>query len=662
MSSQDAKGAGRSRRNPAGNLISPESSEESANPLFPVISVRYRTMTTSLPRLPFVLSFRTVLSDAAKKVERSIKDRVVEAVKHYQLADEDNYYVDISMRETKGCPETAEPTVFVVLDSYPKEDHDAVVSAVKDVASFAHDELNKIDSSAPPFHIEVIDRRLVHPIHCTPVRERPDLLQIWDQLKRLVYQQLENNIGTKGHMTSIGLFRYGLSEISADNPITIFITVDFESHEFMWPQVIHDIEQQLTAHSFPALYVHIEHNIGYHLAPPPFELVTPDGDHDDIAQKAEEGNAIIQGDYSTVVNLGDPIGPAKYVDGKNGSKHFPGHGTLGCYVEVKTSQSSEWEKYALTNYHVIRVALKGFSTGKSKGTMGPLPPPTRCDLRRVDEVGLAPGLHDQLSLMESPSRAKHNYTIWKAKDTIDDINTQQQDVMGSNDDDATKATKVEFLDKVKAKTTANMEKKLDFFDRQNNILGKVYAASGFCNKTDENGRLDWALVKVNKSRIGTNQLPDEEAWKKTPTAPPPYFTFGAQLKSQGNSSIRLEHPNRCTKGYKLGTTTGATYGEFYEFKLGVDLSHDRYLGPILSDEYVFIQGARGYDKPFAGPGDSGSVVFDSNGCAVGLLFRGLRPNNDNNMVGLTYVTPIEHVLKDIKEFCKGKIVDIRIAQ
>ncbi|KAM0354356.1 hypothetical protein ACHAPU_001400 [Fusarium lateritium] len=661
MSSEDVKeGAGRSRQTPFGSLISPESSKESENPLFPVISARYRTMTTSLPRLPFVLSFRTVLSDAAKSVERSIQHRVVEAVKHYQLADEDSYYVDVSMRETKGCPETAEPTVLIVLDSYPKEGHDAVVSMVKDLASFAHDELNKIDSSAPPFHIEVIDRRLVHPIHCRPVRERPDLLQSWDQIKGLVFQSLESHVGTKGHMTSIGLFRYGLSETSADNPITIFITVDFESYEVVWPKVIHDVEQQLAAHSFPALYVHVEHNIGYHLAPPPFELVTP-GDHDEIAEKSQAGNGIIQGDYSTVVSLGDSIGPAKYVDGKDGSKKYPGTGTLGCYVEVKTAQFSQWEKYALTNYHVIRATLKGFSTGKSKGKMGPLPPPDRCDLRRVDEVGLAPGLHGYLSLMESPSRGKHNYTIWHAKKTLDDVNTKQQDVMGGNDDDAIKIAKVEMLDKVKAKTTADMDKKVDFFDRQNNILGKVYAASGFCNKTDENGRLDWALVKVNKSRIGTNQLPDEEVWKKTPIVPAPYFTFGAQLKAQGSSSIRLEHPNRCTKGYKLGTTSGATYGEFYEFKIGVNLLHDRYLGPILSDEYTFIQGDSGWDKPFAGPGDSGSVVFDSNGCAVGLLFRGLRPNNDN-AVGHTYVTPIEHVFKGIKESSKGKIVDVRIAQ
>lgn len=154
-----------------------------------------------------------------------------------------------------------------------------MVSVVKDVASFAHDELNKIDFSAPPFHIEVIDRRLVHPIHCTPVGERPDLLQSWDQLKRLVYQRLENNIGTKGHMTSIGLFRYGLSETSADNPITIFITVDFESLKFLRPEVINDIEQQLAVQFPSSLH---SHRTQYRL--PPRTLQQKD------TRRVEQGN------------------------------------------------------------------------------------------------------------------------------------------------------------------------------------------------------------------------------------------------------------------------------------------------------------------------------------------------------------------------------------
>jgi hypothetical protein len=47
----------------------------------------------------------------------------------------------------------------------------------------------------------------------------------------------------------------------------------------------------------------------------------------------------------------------------------------------------------------------------------------------------------------------------------------------------------------------SLERIAYYFDCQKNIPDKMYAASGFNNKTEENSRLDWALIKVNKSRI-----------------------------------------------------------------------------------------------------------------------------------------------------------------
>ncbi|KAM0274004.1 hypothetical protein ACHAPA_000952 [Fusarium lateritium] len=620
--------------------------------LFPTIHARYRTATTSLPRLPFVKSSTKVLGDSACKVQQSIQSQVVEIIKHYHLASEENeYFIDIDMRETKDCPETAEPTVLIVFNSFPA-DHDKVDAAVKDIAKFAHDALDQVDKSAEPFHIEMIDIRLVEPIRCEPVQGRPDLLASWQQLKGLVRECLENNMGTKGHMTSINLFRYGLDEdgldeISSNNPITIFITVDFDSLEFMWPAVIDDIEQQLAKHHFPALYIHMEHNISYHLAPPKFPLVPLAGDDMSIVGRSAEDNEFILGDYSTVVSLGDSIGAAKYIISKDGFQEFPGHGTLGCYVEIQTLQAPEWERYALTNYHVIRATLNGF---KVDGKTIPLPSSARCDLWKADEFGLAPGAHDQLASMESPPRSKHNYTIWNAKKTIENRNAQQQKIKESTKDHETKRRQIELLENFKSSAATDMENKIDFFDCQKNILGKVYAGSGYNKKTDENGRLDWALVKVNKARIGTNELPKEEAWLKIPSLLHPFLTFGAQLQPQVQS-ISLGHPNRCTRGFKLGTTTGATCGQFHEFKSSVNLLADRHLGTIISDEYVF---------QYARPGDSGSVVFDDFGGVIGLLFGGLRPHNSAKEC--VYVTPIEHVFKHIKESSKGKITNIRIAQ
>ncbi|KAI6763859.1 hypothetical protein HG530_007648 [Fusarium avenaceum] len=87
----------------------------------------------------------------------------------------------------------------------------------------------------------------------------------------------------------------------------------------------------------------------------------------------------------------------------------------------------------------------------------------------------------------------------------------------------------------------SLERIVYFSDCQKNVLGKAFAASGFNNiinnnnnnnKMDGNRRLDWALVKANKSRIGTNKLLDEEAWLKKAGLEDLILTYGAQHQLQ----------------------------------------------------------------------------------------------------------------------------------
>ena len=77
------------------------------------------------------------------------------------------------------------------------------------------------------------------------------------------------------------------------------------------------------------------------------------------------------------------------------------------------------------------------------------------------------------------------------------------------------------------------------------------------------------------------------------------------------------------------------------------------------NEWIF-QSDLATEGKFCAPGDSGSVVWDIRGCVVGLIFRGIRVTNSDDE-GFGYVTPIEDVFKDIKDFSKGQITDIRVA-
>ncbi|KAL4732234.1 hypothetical protein ACLX1H_001244 [Fusarium chlamydosporum] len=622
----------------------------STEPLFPIVSGRYRMATTSLRRLPLVNSPDKVLSGSAQNAMLLIRHRAIETVKSLKLAGDEEYYVDIDVYQTKDCPESAAPTALIVFENFPRN-REALEQATRDIAKFAYEQLK--GSSAEPYRVEMIGERLVHAITYGPVRGRGDLEACWEAIKTLVYGQLQGDPVTKDHMTSVSLFHYGLDEDYTKNPTTIFITLDYDCPEVEWPRVIRRIEEDLANNHFPVLYIHMEHNIGFCCASPPFEMVYPTGNDRQIIGEAARSNAFIQGDYNTTVSLGDAIGPAKYIENNEGSKRYPGHGTLGCYVEIKTAASPNWEKYALTNYHVIRATLNGFQMGSRKG---PLPPVNRCDLRRADEFGLPPGGHGQLASIESPPRAKHSYTIWKARRDIDDRKSEQQMLLKDVEDNMHAVALSARLDNEIARLKTDIDKKVDFFDHRQNTMGEIYAASGFTRKTPENGRLDWALIKVSKTRTGTNRLPDAEAWRKAPALPAPFLTFGTQLQPQ-RQSISKKHENRCTTGFKYGAASGATYGEYHEFKTNVNLLDDRHLGPTISSEYVF-QRASGNS---ALKGDSGSVIYDNLGCIVGLLFRGLQPSNDRGN-GHVYVTPIEYVFDHIKEFSKGRITDIRIAQ
>lgn len=94
--------------------------------------------------------------------------------------------------------------------------------------------------------------------HLSLVGENPALLSAWSSLKSLVRDRLEAFEATSSHYTSIALFRLGSSEIEEDNPITVYITVDYGSDKTEWPVIIEDILSALASHGWPQLHVHIE--------------------------------------------------------------------------------------------------------------------------------------------------------------------------------------------------------------------------------------------------------------------------------------------------------------------------------------------------------------------------------------------------------------------
>lgn len=95
--------------------------------------------------------------------------------------------------------------------------------------------------------------------------------------------------------------------------------------------------------------------------------------------------------------------------------------------------------------------------------------------------------------------------------------------------------------------------------------------------------------------------------------------------------------------HKIGRTTGFTTGVVSAVEVdNITISYDQ--GTALFDSQIEIQGQG--NGPFAAGGDSGSLVFDENHLAIGIIFGGTLQGADNKM-GFTYVNPLDPVLNQL---------------
>jgi hypothetical protein len=95
--------------------------------------------------------------------------------------------------------------------------------------------------------------------------------------------------------------------------------------------------------------------------------------------------------------------------------------------------------------------------------------------------------------------------------------------------------------------------------------------------------------------------------------------------------------------HKIGRTTSYTTGMVTALEVdNVTVSYDQ--GTALFDSQIEIQGAG--KGPFAAGGDSGSLVFDENNLAIGIIFGGTQQGADNAM-GFTYVNQLDAVLNSL---------------
>lgn len=108
--------------------------------------------------------------------------------------------------------------------------------------------------------VEIIAPELTQTIYYTGIDD-PHLSATWDSVRPKVYECLESFQATKGHMSTIGLFRHGVLPALEANSNTVYVSVDYDSDETGWHEVIADIRNMLQGEEgWGHVKVHMEHS------------------------------------------------------------------------------------------------------------------------------------------------------------------------------------------------------------------------------------------------------------------------------------------------------------------------------------------------------------------------------------------------------------------
>lgn len=538
-------------------------------------------------------------------------------------------HVRIVNRHPPGYSTTIHATLLIEAD-WNTSDSGVTSRRWISAVSKIHSALIALEGPMPSLDVEMISTHLTRVIYVYPIQDDAEFERKWNgHILDGVTNLLQTLRATKDRVNAVTISRFGPYRHPLKNPITIYVAVSNESDETQWTDVEHALQSYLRP--FPRdIRVWIEHN---DLVSSVFDLTPPYKQQD-----AQHGDAY---PYATKVNLGDAIGPSAYTSSSGGQRFSPGFGTLGCYLQVK--QSGVWLTLGLTNYRIVRPFLEGFVIDVSSSSPKPAAVPRHgTALWKADRDGIQ-FQQARTLLMECPPRHKHMRVMANLDDHIKQLQQEKS---------PSKELQLQLEER---------REKQQFFDEAKHKMGNLWAASGFSRRSGGH-RMDWALFQPPGDGVGSNSLPDRAARVKAHRTAKPGDADKHRQLCNHSSRVTLATAETGTKMFKMGAKSGPTAGLYSGFKGCIGIPESKYIDRTKTDEHVFLPcvlGSGSREAQMGVPGDSGAVIYNNEGVAVGLLFRGLGPQQAlDHEAPWTFVTPIEDVLADIKAFTG--VEDIRI--
>ncbi|KAK2757959.1 hypothetical protein FQN54_004365 [Arachnomyces sp. PD_36] len=457
-------------------------------------------------------------------------------------------------------------------------------------------------------NIEIIDSRATKAADpfTFPVLQTDPIFNRWSE----VCTRIMDVIGREGWL-SLECFRRGLSDQRQENPVTIILTIPYDSDK-EWKPAREGIVHILDTLSLSEVAVSI---IRGHIwrAGDPTSVVLTDNSWEKTAQ------------------CGMSLGPA---DSDLSSS------TFGGFIELM-SPEDQWVRFGLTCYRSV-VEEKDETS---------MPQHEKKCRERWSRNGIPPSGPDKNALkMSQPSLKDHRNRMKIVDANINEFNANSglKDIKQKIDNEEFVIPREQrWFDRHTAALDAELKLKNRaerFFSSGDNYFGTVFAASGFGKATNNPpSQLDWALIEVEPSRSGPNRIPPSG------TVSSGFYTFtDDRLQSPPEKALHADEIL-----YKLGRTTGFTAGR-YDGLRSIQLhtyQKDSSGNKIMEETYEHtIVGEPG--KLFSDRGDSGAIIFDITCGSIGLLFGG---NADTKA---SYFTPFPQLFEDVKRITGAKKIRI----
>ncbi|KAJ4135903.1 hypothetical protein NW768_003505 [Fusarium equiseti] len=626
-----------------------------------VETVQFRSAWPCLCPLPLELYDDNEFPDWLLEINSEIYHEFNRSVSRHRITYRARHFDwHLGYSSLPSDPHTNIPTLLIV-GSWNMDSKWEWPLIVQDMATCLNSYLEENQKA----RLEMRARYLHQTVYIFPPPANMHLEQDWPRIRDCVYECLQAHEATRSHTTAITLMKRGYSQNPRPNPITIYISLDLESNEEEWEDVVKDIKACLKEIEWGNLFVHMEHGLckSYMLRKtPPMGL---EGLTKTVGERAHYNRQ----EYRVRMRPEDDIAATRCSwDGVPAAC-----ATMGCWIEFQQrSDPDKWHKGALTNYQVARPAFKGYNVclDTTSGRYGDgrtltkaqyerikiylreVPATWDSHLEEVDELGFQFRYRDKRSaLMESPSRLKHNFYM---KCLEEDRTAHKRDLL------LEPLELANLLEDIDEKRT----RKAEFFEMHLSEVHRVLCCSGNRIGRDRNA-LDWAVLGMG-ARNGQNILLPGVL----PPGPPSFLICqcgkgsscfvanGVKLKNSG-PGLTMRSMEQGTQLWKGGSSTGITQGTFSRYRSLCRAEGRMSLEWPIFGGAICSVGGGGPDESFAA-GDGGAAVFDSEGRVVGLLTRGQRAWKDDK--GYGFVTPIEDVFADIIDSTEGDIKAVRIAE